>query len=157
MTIHAWRIIKAKHSAAAFSGEGARKYGGRWNSPGVAIVYSAGSISLAILEMLVNSESQELMKQYVVFEVVFDDALATAMDLAALPKTWRRSPPPLSVQGIGDKWIADGHSSVLRVPSVIVPTEFNYLLNPTHPDFAKIQIGPKQPVRIDPRLLRTKK
>jgi RES domain-containing protein len=155
VTIHAWRIVKAKRSAAAFSGDGAEKYGGRWNSPGVAVVYVAGSASLAILEMLVHIQSQELMKRYVIFEVTFDDTLVTEVDPADLPKSWRKSPPSAVVQRIGDTSVAGGGSAILRVPSVIVPTEWNFLLNPAHPEFAKITIGPRQPARFDPRLIKT--
>lgn len=154
MTVRAWRIVKAKHSAAAFSGSGAKQFGGRWNSPGVAAVYVAGSASLAILEMLVHLQSQELMRCYVIFEVTFDEALVTAVDPAALPRNWRKSPPPAVAQQIGDAWFADAASAVLRVPSALVPTECNYLLNPLHPGFAEITIRPKQSVRFDPRLIR---
>jgi RES domain-containing protein len=154
VTIHAWRIVKTKHAATAFSGDGAKQYGGRWNNPGDAVIYIAGSASLAMLEMLAHLGSQELIKRYVLFEVVFDDALMTAVDPAALPRTWRKSPPPAAVQQIGSDWIAGGRSAVLRVPSVIVPTEWNYLLNPSHPDFAKIAIGPRPPVQFDPRLIK---
>ena len=154
MTLRAWRITKAKHAATAFSGGAAKTFGGRWNSPGTAIVYTAGSVSLAILEMLVHLQAPDLMKRYVVFEVAFDASLVTAIDPATLPKPWRRSPAPRTAQQVGDTWAATGHSAVLQLPSVIVPSEWNYLLNPAHPDFAKITMGPKKPIRIDPRLIK---
>lgn len=153
MTIHAWGIVKAKHSAGAFSGDSARKFGGRWNSPGVPVVYVAGSISMAMLEMLVHLHSQELLNRYLMFEAAFDDALMMSINLAELPRTWRKSPSPAIIQRIGDDWIAGARSAVLRVPSVIVPAECNYLLNPAHPDFAKITIGLRQSIRFDPRLI----
>lgn len=155
MTIQAWRIIKAKHATTAFTGGSAKTYGGRWNSPGTAVVYTAGSTSLAILEMLVHLQAQDLMRRYVIFEVSFDETLVTTVDPARLPKSWRRSPSPATVQQVGDAWVAGGTSAVLRLPSVIVPSEWNYLLNPAHPDFAKITIGPKQPIKFDPRLVKT--
>jgi RES domain-containing protein len=155
MTIHAWRIVKAKHALAAFTGDSAKKYGGRWNSPGVALVYTAGSASLAILEMLVHLQSRELLNRYVLFEISFDEALMTAVHRGALPRTWRKSPPAAVVQRVGDAWVTRAESCVLRVPSSVVPTEWNYLLNPAHADFAKITIGPKAPVRFDPRLIKT--
>ena len=155
MTIHAWRITKAKHAATAFTGGGAKQYGGRWNSPGTAAVYTAGSTSLAILEMLVHLQAQDMLRHYVIFEVSFDHALVQSIDPAALPKSWRRSPAPASVQRVGDQWVAQGRSAVLRLPSVIVPSEWNYLLNPAHLDFAKITIGRKQSIKFDPRLLKT--
>lgn len=154
MTIRAWRIVKAKHAEAAFSGEGARRYGGRWTSPGAAVVYTASSASLAMLEMLVHVQSQELLKSYILFEVTFEEALVTAVDVRSLPRTWRRSPPPIAVQRVGDAWLEDAGSAVLRIPSVIVPAEWNYLLNPAHPDFAKIAVGPRRPTKFDPRLIR---
>ena len=152
--IRALRIVGAAFAAAAFSGEGARRAGGRWNSPGTAIIYTAGSEALAILEMLVHLQSQELLKRYVLFEVIFDETLLTVADVAALPQTWRESPPAPALQQVGDAWIASAGSAILRVPSVMVPTEWNYLLNPAHPDFQQITIGPKQPVRFDPRLIK---
>lgn len=155
MTIRAWRIVKAKHAATAFSGDGARRYGGRWSSPGIPVVYVAGSASLAILEMLVHLQSQDLLKRYVMFETSFDDALVKKIDAARLPKAWRQSPPTEQVQQVGDAWVADGNTAILRVPSAIVPTEWNYLLNPAHADFGKIAIGPKQQVQFDPRLIKT--
>jgi RES domain-containing protein len=154
VTVRAWRIVQAEHAATAFSGDGARKHGGRWNSPGLPVVYTAGSISLAMLEMLVHLPSQALLKRYVLFEVTFDEALVTAIDPQTLPRTWRTFPPPAAVQQIGDAWLPAEGSAVLRVPSVLVPDESNYLLNPAHRDFARITIGPKQPARLDPRLIR---
>lgn len=152
--IRAVRIVEAPFAAAAFSGEGARRAGGRWNSPGTAVIYTAGSESLAILEMLVHLQSHELLKRYVLFEVSFDERLLRAIDPGALPKTWRKSPPGAAVQRVGDAWVASGVSAILRVPSVLVPREWNYLLNPAHRDFKQIRIGPRQPVRFDPRLVK---
>lgn len=155
MTIHAWRIVKTKHASTAFSGDGANKYGARWSSPGAAVVYVAGSTSLAMLERLVHLQSsKELLNHYVLFEVTFDEALLTVADPPALPKTWRKSPAEAAVQQVGDAWVANAASAILRVPSVIVPSEWNYLLNPAHPDFKQITIGPKQRVRFDPRLIK---
>ncbi len=154
MTVHAWRIVKARHAASAFSGEGARVAGGRWNSPGVPVVYVAGSASLAMLEMLVHLQAEELLSSYVLFEVTFDDSLVTPVDPASLPRTWRTSPPPLTVQRIGDAWVQDAGSAVLRVPSVVVPSEHNYLLNPSHPDFGRIVIGPRHRLVWDHRLMK---
>ena len=153
MMIHAWRITKAKHAATAFTGGGAKAYGGRWNSPGTAVVYTTGSISLAILEMLVHLQAQYLLRHYVIFPVSFDQTLTATFSPATLP-AWRRSPPPASVQRVGDAWVAGGSSAVLRLPSVVVPSEWNYLLNPAHRDFATCTIGPKQHIKLDPRLIK---
>lgn len=154
MTLHAWRIVKAKHAAAAFDGDGARRAGGRWNSRGTVVVYAAGSVSLAMLEMLVHLESEELLRKYVLFEVVWDRSLTEELSLKSLPSNWRASPAPAALQRIGDAWITAATSTVLRVPSALVPQESNFLLNPAHPDFSRLSIGPKQPIRFDRRLVR---
>lgn len=152
MIVSAWRIVKARHAAAAFTGAGAKLSGGRWNSPGVPMIYAAGSASLAMLEMLVHLQSQELLNRYVLFEVSFDERHVQTLATKSLPKAWKKSPPTKAVQQIGDEWASALASPVLKVPSVILPTESNYLLNPAHPHFAKIAIGPKRNLRFDPRL-----
>jgi len=156
MTVTAWRIVKAKNAASAFTGRGAKQAGGRWNSPGVAAVCVAGTTSLALLEMLVHLPAQDLLDRYVLFKVTFDDTFITTVDRTHLPRMWRRSPPSAAVQHVGDIWIAEASSAVLQVPSVIVPNEWNYMLNPAHSDFAKITIGPKQVAKFDPRLVKTR-
>lgn len=152
--VTAWRITKRKHAKSAFSGEGALEFGGRWNSPGTALVYTAQSQSLAALEMLVHLESSELLKAYVLIAVEVDHALIAPVDPATLPGWWRSDPPPPELQSIGDEWIAAGSSPVLRVPSALVPGEDNFLLNPGHQDFAKLRFGKPLAFRFDPRLTR---
>jgi RES domain-containing protein len=154
LTITAWRIFKRKHAATVFSGAGARRFGGRWNSKGVAVIYAAGSPSLAALEMLVHLESQELLGAYRVASVSFDEALVEALPAAKLPARWRRDPAPARLQRLGDAWVAAGSSAVLRVPSVIIADEWNYLLNPNHPDFAKCVLGAAKAFHSDERLLK---
>jgi hypothetical protein len=89
VTVTAWRIVKRKHARAAFTGEGARLFGGRWNSPGMALVYTAQSQSLAALEMLVHLESPELLANYILFEVGIDESLLARVELSQLPNNWR--------------------------------------------------------------------
>lgn len=156
MTLTAWRIVKRKLASEAFSGEGARLYGGRWNSPGVRMVYTAESRSLAALEILVHLESLELLSQYVVFEVSFDASLVTRIQEGNLPPDWQAEPAPSELRAIGDSWAASRASAVLQVPSAIIPSESLFLLNPLHKDFSKLAIGQPLPIRIDPRLLRKK-
>ena len=151
MTLRAWRIVKRKHQGDAFSGEGARLYGGRWNSPGTPLVYMAESQSLAALEMLVHLESQELLFSYVAFEVNFDSTLVTDLE-SSLPKGWDEEPVPRKIRLMGDKWIKEKSSPILRVPSAIVTSERNYLLNPAHQLFEKVQIGQAAPFRVHHRL-----
>ena len=152
--ITAWRIVKRKHARTAFSGEGARLYGGRWNSPGIAIVYTAESQSLAALEMVIHLDSSELLHHYVVFEVGIDESLVANLGPSPLPRNWRANLLPRRVQQIGDRWARDGTSAVFQVPSATLPAEYNFLLNPRHPGFPKLVIGPPSPFRFDPRLVR---
>jgi RES domain-containing protein len=148
----AWRIVKAKHAATAFSGDGAAKMGGRWNSRGARMVYASASKSLAVLETLVHL-NPPVAFQYVGFAIEFDASLVTTLATAKLPVAWRKEPPPSSTQALGDAWLAAGSSAILAVPSVILPSETNYLLNPAHPDFSKIKIAKPEPFAFDPRLL----
>ena len=150
--IRAWRIVKTRYSADAFSGEGARLYGGRWNSPGTSMVYTAGSTSLATLELLVHL-STSVLPLFSICPVDFDDSLVEILDAATLPRDWRQSPPPISLQTLGDDWISRGSSVVLRVPSAIIASESNYLLNPAHKDFKKLVMGSMEVFELDPRLI----
>lgn len=152
MSLTAWRIVKARQAARAFDGEGARRFGGRWNSKGTPMVYTAGSQALAVLELLVHLQDSDLLKHYRLIPVTFDDVMVRIQDSRALPGNWKRRPTPASVRAIGDAWAAAGDSVVLQVPSAVVPVENNYLLNPLHRDFSKLLIGSPQPYRFDPRL-----
>lgn len=154
MSVHAWRIVKRKYAKMAFSGEGARVFGGRWNSPGFPVVYTAGSHSLAALEILVHLEAYELLNHYVVAEVEIDNSLITECDPSLLPRNWRADPPPAKTQAIGDEWLRERRSAVLQLPSAIIPSEAVLLLNPRHEDFAKIRFGKFEPFRFDPRLVK---
>jgi RES domain-containing protein len=154
VTVIAWRITKRKHARAAFSGGGARLFGGRWNSPGIAMVYTAQSQSLAALEMIAQLDSSQLLASYVLFKVGIDESLITEVEFSQLPRNWRANPAPAKVRAIGDAWVVGRVSAVLRVPSALVPGENNFLLNALHEDFPKLQIGRPLSFRFDPRLTR---
>ena len=152
--ISAWRITKQKHAKTAFTGEGARLYGGRWNSPGRLAVYTAESRALALTEILVHLESAAVLSRYVVFKVDFDESSVADIESDAFPKNWRAEPTPKRLQTLGNDWLDSGRSVVLRVPSAIVGGEFNYLLNPLHPDFSKLRISGPERFQIDKRLVK---
>jgi RES domain-containing protein len=156
LTFSAWRIVFEKYKDVAFSGEGAFLFGGRWNSPGKRAVYCAESRALAALEMLIHLDSPALLRRYLLFEIKFDESLMTTLPVASLPADWRSEPLPPSTQALGDRWIAGAESAVLRLPSVVIPLESNYLLNPTHPDFSGVQIHSPQPFDFDPRFKHTR-
>ncbi|MCW5559672.1 MAG: RES family NAD+ phosphorylase, partial [Verrucomicrobiae bacterium] len=136
--IQAWRMVKPRHVATAFSGEGAAKYGGRWNLPGIPVVYASGSRALAILELRVHLNPPVPLR-HVIFPIQFEESLLERLSLAALPSDWISQPPAPSTQQLGSVWAASGRSAVIEVPSVLVPGEPNYLLNPVHPDFQRIR------------------
>ena len=153
----AWRIVKRRYTETAFDGEGARLFGGRWNSPGRPVIYVSESRALAMLEILAGLGSTAVLPAWVMIGVRFPKEIVTGIeDLLGgdgLPDAWDAAPPTFVTQGIGDRWLEEASSAVLRIPSVIVPAESNYLLNPRHPEFQRIKIGEPEELRLDPRLL----
>lgn len=148
----AWRIVKKKFESAAFDGEGARLYGGRWNSIGNPIVYTASSQSLAALEIMVHVSRPALLQKYVALCIEIPRNFVETYALKKLPKDWLASPPPTKLQEIGDKWVRSGSSVVLAVPSAVIPGEINFLLNPAHADFATLLIARPRKFEFDKRL-----
>ena len=150
--ISVWRITKRKHAKTAFSGGGARKYGGRWNSPGTAVVYTSETQSLAVLEMLVHLDGPDLLQGYVLIGVEIEESSLQEVDPSRLPSNWKTDPGPPALRKIGDEWVLAGSSVALRVPSILIPDERNVLLNPAHPDFRRVTIGKPVAFTVDPRL-----
>jgi RES domain-containing protein len=151
LILHAWRIVKGKHAATAFDGEGARLHGGRWNSIGIRVVYVSGSKSLAALETLVHLE-MPVISCFVAIPVEFQSNLIETLSPNRLPTDWNTEPASPAAQHIGDSWVKSCRSAILAVPSILTG-ETNYLLNPAHPNFKKIRTGKPQPFTFDPRLL----
>lgn len=151
--VTAWRLVKTRYAATAFDGEGARLYGGRWNSLGVRVAYASETTALAILEVLVHLQASRVLSSYSLASVTFPAALVRELEDDRLPPNWTESPPPADMQAVGDEWVQRGESAVLRVSSVIVHAEYNFLLNPAHPEFARASVGPVRPFAFDPRLL----
>lgn len=149
-----YRIVKTKHLSTAWSGTGAQLYGGRWNPPGKPVVYLATSISLAILEIMVHLQSSLLLQSYTLLSIDIPDEKLEQLDIDNLSEDWKDPLPPDSTQSLGEAWLQSASSVGLRVPSVIVPSEFNVIVNPLHPDFAPL-LGSveKQPMAFDPRLI----
>jgi len=151
--IPAFRLCKTKHASSAFTGEGARIAGGRWNSPGVAVVYASSTLSLATLEVLVHLDDPEAFaRMFSWFAMEIPDELIEVLDQAKLPSGWCADETIGATQVIGDAWVRSQRTAVLGVPSVVTPGERNYLLNPAHPEFSKIRIAAPQAFRPDPRL-----
>jgi RES domain-containing protein len=150
--IIAWRIVGARYKDNAFSGEGARLHGGRWNSKGTTMVYTAGSLALASIEIVVNLPGPKLLEEFFRIPVHIPPNLIIDLPLDKLPGDWNSRPVSPAIRAIGDRWVKEKTSVALKVPSVVVPEEYNYLLNPVHPDFEKIAIGTPIKYRFDPRL-----
>jgi RES domain-containing protein len=150
--MRAFRIVKKRHVLTAFSGDGARAFGGRWNRPGIPMVYAAHTRALAALESLGHFGGAERRLQFVTFEIDFPDALAMKIEAAELPRDWRRAEPGAATQALGSDWQRSGRSAALLVPSVHVPQEYCVLLNPDHPDTDKIMVAYPEPFSFDERL-----
>jgi RES domain-containing protein len=150
--MQAFRIVKKRHALDAFSGEGARAYGGRWNEPGVPMVYAACTRALAALESLAHFAGAERRIAFVIYELEVPDALVMQLPVARLPPDWRREEPSASTQAIGSDWQRRGQSVALLVPSVLIPQESCLLLNPEHPDTDKVTIRFPEPFEFDGRL-----
>lgn len=150
--IDVWRVFKAKHRKDAFTGEGARLFGGRWNSIGVPMLYTAEHISLAMLEILVHTKDPIATTQYLKAPLQFDESsMVKTIRLDELPAGWDAEPPSSVSQSIGDAWARKKETPVLRVPSAVVPEEWNYIIDPSNL-LAPITFGEVTPCRFDPRL-----
>lgn len=151
--IVAWRFVKERHAQEAFSGEGARRYGGRWNHRGIPVVYVAEHLSLAILEQFVHLAPEDAQHRFVYFRLEIPEAVRVeTVAMNSLPTNWREYPAPSSTQDLGTRWATSRRAAVLHVPSAVVPFESNYALNPYHPDFLQILISDPQPFSLDPRM-----
>lgn len=149
-----WRLCKAKHAGTPLSGEGARLHGGRWNHVGTPMVYTSASLSLAILESLVHLEAGDLPPDYV--SIAFDlpdDLPKTTLSPQDLPVGWDLIPGPKTLKDLGTAWAQAGREAILLVPTAITPDEWNVLLNPLHPEMARVTAHPPAPFAFDPRLL----
>jgi RES domain-containing protein len=137
-----WRLCRRPH--ADLSGEGARRFGGRWNSPGRPVVYLADHPALAALEVRVHLDLpfELLPADFVLMRVMVPDSPNTVFEAAANSVT------------TGDAWLAEARSAVLQVPSVLVPHAWNVLLNPSHPDASQASLRSVEPFDFDPRLWR---
>lgn len=140
----AWRLVKAPHASAAFEGEGAFRFGGRWNSRGTRVVYASSSLALAALEFLVHLDPAAPVPELTALRIRIPTAVVAAEESA---DGGTRLPLAVS-RARGDRWAREGKSAVLRVPSVIVPVEDNFLVNPAHPDFTRLRIDLPLPLSL---------
>ena len=146
-----WRLARLAH--VKLDGEGARLAGGRWNSRDRAAVYTSSRLSLAALELLVHTDVPLVPTDLVACEIeIPDDIAIDSVDPAELPNDWRL-PGHLGCRAIGDKWLDEGRTAVLRVPSAVVPEEWNYIVNPKHREAKRIEVVRRRKFSFDSRLL----
>lgn len=147
-----WRIARQIYDP--LNGEGPRRIGGRWNSPGRPVVYTAAHLSLSIVEVLVHTDPDLIPDDLTAFQIeVPETATITTVAPGDLPRHWTDIPNHAACRELGDAWLDRGEHPVLAVPSAIVPEEFNYLINPTHPAASGLRVIRSRPFMFDSRLL----
>jgi RES domain-containing protein len=152
--IEIFRLSAAQFKDRLWTGEGGLYVDGRWHTPGYRVVYAAQSLSLAQLEVLVHIADRKQMPKLVWASAVIPGTLVIrTIEAPLLPVDWRGfSPYSKETQRIGMRWLAEADSPVLKVPSAISEAEWNFLLNPIHPDFQKLKLGVPIPFVMDPRV-----
>lgn len=155
MSLKVYRLVHARHAGEPFSGEGARRFGGRWNPKGVAVAYASTRISLAVLETLVHLGVSHLaqLDLRLCTAVISADVPIKRLTAADLPADWADVPGPPELRRIGRNWVESGESIALIVPSAVVLEEDNVLINPAHSDARRIAYEKSRPFRLDERLL----
>ena len=151
-----YRIAKATHSttgAEMMSGAGGLRGSARWHTKGRLIIYTATSQALATLEIAVNLKNSSIIPAYRILEVDVPDDLVVEIEASILPRGWdRKDGEPLLARSIGDRWLATQVSAGLRVPSSVIPHEYNVLLNPSHPEFLQVTYSVPLDFPFDPRI-----
>jgi len=149
-----WRLTKRSYADSAFSGEGARLYGGRFNPPGTPVVYTAESLALAVVEMLTTLPSYQHLQAYVYIRVDLPERQREVSELtpADLPDGWDQRPPGAPSQRKGQEWIEAKEMLACAVPSVVIPHSWNVLLNPAHPAMDELEIDEPEAFPVDERL-----
>ena len=158
MTIAVFRVTKERYRDQLFSGLGGLHASGRWTRRGRPVVYTSQSISLAVLEYALNYKRHGWLPAAVLGRAVIPDEVAIeSIPTLALADNWRDPDPPAALREVGDNWLRRAETVCLRVPSAIVPEESNFLLNPRHPDFARLAMGLPESFNFDRRLARSRK
>ncbi|MFV0531526.1 MAG: RES family NAD+ phosphorylase [Flavobacteriales bacterium] len=142
--------LSKKRFAKDLIGKGAELAGGRWNSKGTAVLYTAQSRALCTAELAVHLPLQIVPKDYQLITIEIPNDIAY-FEPKRLPKDWNSLPHSDSTQKIGDQFVVKNEFLMMKVPSVVVQGDFNYVLNPLHPLFSKITIKKIESYRFDKR------
>ncbi len=147
-----FRLVRERFSSS-LSGKGAALRGARWNSIGVELIYTAGNRSLAMAEVAVHLTLASLPSDYLMMSIwIPDDIKVIDFSINDLPNNWNAFPHPLSTQRIGNAFVTEAKCAILKIPSAVTPGDFNYLINPKHPDFSRIKIESVVKFPFDRRL-----
>lgn len=148
-----FRITREKY-IHDLSGEGARLYGGRWNKKGAAVLYTSENISLAAMEVLVNTPMASMPDDLQLLRLTVPNKIQPDhIDKDKLPENWRTWPAPVYLAKQGTEWIESQSNLLLKVPSSVIPMEWNILINPGHPEFHKVKKREISEFRFDKRFI----
>jgi RES domain-containing protein len=151
--VQLWRICRKPYARKPLDGQGGLFTAGRWHTPRRLVVYASESLALASLEVLVHCDLDLIPEDFVAIEILIPPSVKIASFSASeLPRNWRRHPAPPTLARLGNNWLEHARTAVLRVPSALVPTEYNYLLNPLHPAFRDFQIARRLKFAFDERI-----
>lgn len=146
-----YRISRAKY-ANDLTGEGARLYGGRWNNKLIPCIYTAESRALAVLEYTVNVNIDDIPRALSFAIIDIPDKNILKLTEEGLPGNWKQSPAPSSTRQFGSRLLTESQTAVIKIPSAVIPEEFNYILNPAHPDSKNFKILDVQDFVFDVRI-----
>lgn len=150
--MYLYRVVRNKY-LYDLSGAGSKLFGGRWNSPGIPALYTSASKSLAVLESLTNTPPAILQNDFSILIVeIKGKVLAHEFQEKDLPKNWKVYPAPINLAKLGDKWLLARKKLLIKVPSVVIPSEFNYIINPLHKDMSKVKIIAAEKLELDGRV-----
>jgi RES domain-containing protein len=150
-----YRILRKPYSKKPLDGEGAYYFGGRWSSTGTRLAYTAGHLSLAMIEYFIHIDPDDPPKDLVAVTAEVPDSVPrTSVSARQLPANWRQSPSPSELAEIGDRFVRDRRAAILIVPSALAPAESNWLINPRHPEFSRIRLRSVEAFEYDPRFFR---
>ncbi len=147
-----YRVCRNQY-AHDLSGKGSKIHGGRWNSPGIPAIYTSSSKSLAVLEILTNTPPGILQNGFSILELeITGKPSVDEISIKNLPRNWNKYPAPINIAKRGDKWLLGEKNLLLKAPSVVIPSEFNFIINPFHPDIKKVKIVAIEKLNLDERI-----
>jgi RES domain-containing protein len=150
--MYLYRVVRNKY-LYDLSGAGSKLVGGRWNSPGIPALYTSASKSLAVLESLTNTPPAILQNDFSILILeITGKVLTDEFHEKDLPKNWKTFPAPVNLAKLGDKWLLARKKLLLKVPSVVIPSEFNFVINPLHGDMKKVKIIAAEKLELDKRV-----